>query len=175
MAHHCVSDVALLHVGLGGVPLCISHHGHSGPCGGTSWHLILHILTAIVLLILIYAHPANCIRCCSSDCFALIGQARPYCGTSSILSAKRLLTFMEPEADPLGSAYQIIQSKIAVGSALNRQRISEWNPNTMKFLPEGHTDFIFSAWGEQFGFLGTATVTSFFYGIYRYSACRTNS
>ncbi len=65
---------------------------------------------------------------------------------------KRLVAFVNPNADPLGSGYNIIQSKIAVGSgglvgsgALSRQ---------LSFLPENQTDFIFAALGEEAGFLG---------------------
>ena len=66
---------------------------------------------------------------------------------------QRIMTFMNPEADPRGAGFQVIQSKIAVGSGglfgngvmLGRQK--------MRFLPEAHTDFIFAVIGEELGFL----------------------
>lgn len=68
----------------------------------------------------------------------------------------RLLVFLNPNIDPLGAGYTIIQSKIAVGSG---QFFGKgWlagTQNQLNFLPEQHTDFIFSVVGEEWGFLGT--------------------
>lgn len=68
----------------------------------------------------------------------------------------RILTFIDPTRDPLGAGYQIIQAKIAIGSG------SIWGKGwllgtqkNMNFLPEHHTDFIFSVVGEEFGFIGS--------------------
>ncbi len=67
----------------------------------------------------------------------------------------RLLVFMNPNHDPLGAGYTIIQSKIAVGSGgiLGKGWLSG-TQNQLNFLPERHTDFIFSVIGEEWGFLG---------------------
>ena len=67
----------------------------------------------------------------------------------------RLFTFMNPAADPLGSGYHIIQSKIAVGSGgFIGQGFLEGTQNQLKFLPMGHTDFIFAVFAEEWGFVG---------------------
>jgi len=69
----------------------------------------------------------------------------------------RLLVFINPNHDPLGAGYTIIQSKIAVGSGqlLGKGWLSG-SQNQLNFLPERHTDFIFSVIGEEWGFLGAA-------------------
>lgn len=68
---------------------------------------------------------------------------------------QRVLTFLDPESDPLGSGYHIIQSKIAIGSGGSDGK--GWLHGTqsqLEFLPERHTDFIFSVFAEEFGFTG---------------------
>lgn len=68
---------------------------------------------------------------------------------------KRLFTFMNPTEDPTGTGYQIIQSKIAIGSGgLFGKGLFGGTQSQLKFLPERHTDFIFSVLAEQWGFLG---------------------
>jgi len=68
----------------------------------------------------------------------------------------RLLVFINPQADPLGSGYHIIQSKIAIGSGqLFGKGLFAGTQNQLKFLPIRHTDFIFSVIGEEFGFIGS--------------------
>ncbi|OGW74598.1 MAG: rod shape-determining protein RodA [Omnitrophica bacterium RBG_13_46_9] len=68
---------------------------------------------------------------------------------------QRLLVFINPNIDPLGSGYTIIQSKIAVGSGgLFGKGWLSGTQNQLNFLPERHTDFIFSVVGEEWGFLG---------------------
>ncbi|MDU0355464.1 rod shape-determining protein RodA [Paraglaciecola aquimarina] len=70
---------------------------------------------------------------------------------------QRVLTFLNPESDPLGSGYHIIQSKIAIGSG--GQDGKGWLQGTqsqLEFLPERHTDFIFAVFSEEFGFWGVA-------------------
>ncbi|MFO8144941.1 MAG: FtsW/RodA/SpoVE family cell cycle protein [Candidatus Syntrophosphaera sp.] len=67
----------------------------------------------------------------------------------------RILSFLDPMRDPLGAGYQIIQSKIAIGSgAIIGKGWLRGTQKNMNFLPEHHTDFIFSVIGEEFGFLG---------------------
>jgi len=67
----------------------------------------------------------------------------------------RILTFLNPERDPLGAGYQIIQSKIAIGSGgLTGKGFLKGTQNYLEFLPEKHTDFIFTLFAEEYGFLG---------------------
>jgi rod shape determining protein RodA len=71
----------------------------------------------------------------------------------------RVLTFLNPEADPSGTGYNIIQSKIALGSGgLMGKGYGLGSQSQLEFLPERHTDFIFSTVPEEFGFLGSFTV-----------------
>ncbi|HEY3314389.1 MAG TPA: rod shape-determining protein RodA [Bacillota bacterium] len=68
---------------------------------------------------------------------------------------KRLVVFIDPSIDPLGSGYHIIQSKIAVGSGgLFGKGLFAGTQNQLNFLPEQHTDFIFAVVSEELGFLG---------------------
>ena len=68
----------------------------------------------------------------------------------------RILTFLNPDRDPLGAGYQIIQSKIAVGSGgLSGKGFLKGTQSYLDFLPEKHTDFIFTLFAEEHGFLGS--------------------
>ena len=68
---------------------------------------------------------------------------------------QRILVFLNPDIDPFGSGYHIIQSKIAIGSGLIFGKgIFNGTQSQLNFLPENHTDFIFSVIGEEFGFVG---------------------
>ena len=68
----------------------------------------------------------------------------------------RILTFLDPDRDPLGAGYQIIQSKIAIGSGgLSGKGFLKGTQSYLDFLPEKHTDFIFTLFSEEFGFLGS--------------------
>ncbi|MBQ1614847.1 MAG: rod shape-determining protein RodA [Selenomonas sp.] len=67
----------------------------------------------------------------------------------------RIMVFMDPNVDPLGSGYHIIQSKIAIGSGmLWGKGLFEGTQSQLNFLPENHTDFIFAVVGEELGFIG---------------------
>ena len=68
----------------------------------------------------------------------------------------RVFTFFNPERDPLGNGYHIMQSKIALGSGgLFGKGYMDGTQSHLNFLPEMHTDFIFTVLGEEFGFIGT--------------------
>ena len=68
----------------------------------------------------------------------------------------RILTFLNPDRDPLGAGYQIIQSKIAVGSGgFTGKGFLKGTQSYLEFLPEKHTDFIFTLFSEEFGFIGS--------------------
>ncbi|MBR5913416.1 MAG: rod shape-determining protein RodA [Selenomonadaceae bacterium] len=71
----------------------------------------------------------------------------------------RIMVFLDPNVDPLGSGYHIIQSKIAIGSGmLFGKGLFEGTQSQLNFLPENHTDFIFAVVGEEFGFVGAAAL-----------------
>lgn len=68
---------------------------------------------------------------------------------------QRVLTFLNPESDPLGSGYHIIQSKIAIGSGgFEGKGWLQGTQSQLEFLPERHTDFIFAVFSEEFGLIG---------------------
>ncbi len=68
----------------------------------------------------------------------------------------RILTFLDPDRDPLGAGYQIIQSKIAIGSGgMDGKGFLKGTQSYLDFLPEKHTDFIFTLFSEEFGFVGS--------------------
>ncbi|PKN78424.1 MAG: rod shape-determining protein RodA [Candidatus Cloacimonetes bacterium HGW-Cloacimonetes-1] len=79
----------------------------------------------------------------------------------------RILTFIDPTRDPLGAGYQIIQAKIAIGSgATIGKGWMEGTQKNMNFLPEHHTDFIFSVVGEEFGFIGSMFLLLVFFAFF---------
>lgn len=77
-------------------------------------------------------------------------------GSLKLYQKRRILTFLSPWLDPKGMSWQLIQSKIAIGSGmLFGKGFLAGTQKKLEFLPERHTDFIFSCIGEEFGFLGT--------------------
>ncbi len=76
----------------------------------------------------------------------------------------RLLVFLNPNIDPLGAGYTVIQSKIAIGSGgfLGKGWLSG-TQSQLRFLPESHTDFIFATFAEEWGFLGSLLLLSAYY------------
>ena len=84
----------------------------------------------------------------------------------------RILTFMNPEADPSGNGYHIMQSKIALGSGgLMGKGFGLGSQSQLNFLPEKQTDFIFATLAEEFGFVGCFSVL-FLYGVVIFMALR---
>ncbi len=80
----------------------------------------------------------------------------------------RILTFLNPDRDPLGAGYQIIQSKIAIGSGgLFGKGFLNGSQSYLDYLPEKHTDFIFTLFSEEFGFFGSVTIL-FIYSLIIY-------
>ena len=76
---------------------------------------------------------------------------------------KRVNTVLDPMSDPLGDGYQVLQSLTAIGSGgLTGKGFGNGSQTNLAFLPEEHTDFIFSVLGEQFGFLGCAFVLTLY-------------
>lgn len=75
----------------------------------------------------------------------------------------RLLVFLKPEMDPLQSGYNLMQSKIAIGSGqLLGKGLFQGTQTNLKFIPEHHTDFIFSVVGEELGFVGSVMLLTLF-------------
>lgn len=91
---------------------------------------------------------------------------------------QRVLTFLNPESDPLGSGYHITQSKIALGSGgIEGKGFLEGTQSRLNFLPEKQTDFIFTLWAEEWGFMGGIFILLicaliFLYGLWVSLRCR---
>jgi rod shape determining protein RodA len=76
---------------------------------------------------------------------------------------RRILILLRPDLDPLGAGYHIRQSKIAIGSGmLWGKGFLNGTQNKLQFLPEKHTDFIFSVWAEEWGFVGCFVLLTLF-------------
>ncbi len=76
---------------------------------------------------------------------------------------KRIDTFLDPAADPMGAGYNIIQAKIALGSGgWTGKGFMQGTQSRLNFLPEKHTDFIFTTLGEEFGFVGAFSLLTMY-------------
>jgi rod shape determining protein RodA len=94
----------------------------------------------------------------------VVALAAPTVGVEVIkpYQVDRLTAFLNPSTDPADEGYQINQSLTAIGSGGKTGRGDESTQTKLNFLPEHHTDFIFSVVGEEFGFVGAALVLSLF-------------
>lgn len=76
----------------------------------------------------------------------------------------RLVSFLDPDRDPRGTGYQMIQSKIAVGAGgMWGKGVTKGSQTQLRFLPVPHTDFIFSAFAEEHGFVGVIVVLALYF------------
>lgn len=76
---------------------------------------------------------------------------------------QRVLTFVDPDYDPAGKGYHALQSRIAIGSGeLSGKGLYGGTQSQLKFLPEGHTDFVFAVFAEEWGFLGVVVLLILF-------------
>lgn len=132
----------------------------------TSFYIPLFILFIIILLFVLYKHNLSWITLgfttvINSFIFLLMpllwNSMRPY-------QQNRIMTFLDPARDPLGAGYQAIQSRIAIGSGLLQGKgFLEGTQKNFNFLPERHTDFVFSVIAEEFGFIGSVLIILLFY------------
>jgi rod shape determining protein RodA len=82
----------------------------------------------------------------------------------------RILTFLDPDRDPLGAGYHVIQSKIAVGSGrLFGKGYLDGTQNRLDFLPAQHTDFIFAVFSEEWGFVGCLALLLLYFALIAYA------
>jgi len=137
-------------------------------------HLLISLILIIIPVFLIFQQPdlGTSLLVASAGIFALFLAGTSWriisiAGATLAASApvlwyfmkdyqkQRVLTFMNPESDPLGSGYHIIQSKIAIGSGgFYGKGWLNGTQSHLEFLPERHTDFIFSVLAEEFGLIG---------------------
>ena len=97
---------------------------------------------------------------------SLIAKITPWFWSTALKDYQRdrLIIFLNPSQDPLGGGYHMLQSKIGIGSGgLMGTGLMQGQLTKLKFIPEQHTDFIFSALGEEAGFIGTLLVISLFF------------
>ncbi len=82
---------------------------------------------------------------------------------------KRILTFLDPESDPLGTGYHISQSKIAIGSGgMTGKGFLNGTQSHLDYLPEGHTDFVFATMAEEWGMIGGLGILFGFYLLFKW-------
>jgi len=108
--------------------------------GAKRWHLI----TILAGIVLVFSLAWN------------VGVIKDY-------QKDRLRVFIDPQADPLGAGYHVIQSKIAIGSGrLAGKGLLHGTQSQLRFIPEQHTDFVFTVIGEELGLVGGATVLALY-------------
>jgi len=148
---------------LSAIPLILSYESHHswGIMGAFPWGVFFLGLCAL----LYYSRPAM---------FITVGVVIANLFTATIVTVvwnsilkdyqkMRVISFVNPQADPFGAGYQVIQSKVAIGSGhLYGKGFLQGTQTKLSFLPEQHTDFIFSVLGEQFGFIGCTGVVLLF-------------
>ena len=79
---------------------------------------------------------------------------------------QRIMAFVDPDYDPAGKGYHALQSKIAIGSGeLSGKGLYGGTQSQLKFLPEGHTDFVFAVFAEEWGFLGVLVLLTLFVAL----------
>ena len=127
----------------------------------TAFHTTAFTLWAIVLgVVIITARPKLVLSLFLFFGNIFLGLLSPYAWNSlTLYQQNRILTFINPEKDPLGAAYQIIQSKTAIGSGgLLGKGWGEGTQTHLKFLPVQDSDFILSVIGEEMGFMMISTI-----------------
>lgn len=118
-------------------------------CTAIAWRRKMHRVDLLVLILIVGG--------------VYFGSPRVWNSLKSY-QQKRILSFLNPEADPRGAAYHLRQAKIALGSGGPTGK--GWGQGTqsgLRFLPEYQTDFVFSALGEQWGFVGTGLLLTLFF------------
>lgn len=125
--------------------------------------------TAGILLIILAAMMV--VSCVRGRVFLMLAAAGAFAIPGLWLVMKdyqrhRVLTFLDPEADPLGKGYHVIQSKIAVGSGgLFGKGYLKGTQGALRFLPEQHTDFAFAVFSEEWGFVGSVILLGLFVSL----------
>lgn len=135
----------------------------------TVWSMPLHIVMLAVLMIISFLTIRKLPWVASlTGLYLFFGTLTPKLWSKlEPHQQRRITTFLDPESDPLGAAYQLIQSKIAVGSGgVLGKGFLHGTQTQLQFLPEGHNDFIFSAFAEEWGFIGALIVVLAFFVVY---------
>ena len=159
------------------------YHGLSADAAKLSWRLVVPVVLIAMPTLLVAHQPdlgtAVLLASSGGAVMVLAGLSLRVVGALAALLAasippfvmfvlhdyqrSRILTFLNPEADPSGSGYHILQSKIALGSGgLLGKGYGLGSQSQLNFLPEKHTDFIFATLAEEFGFIGCISVLLLF-------------
>ena len=133
--------------------------------------LALGILIILIALILFFVRPHLWATVTLLVVNLTVAVGAPYIWDNKLhdYQQRRILTFLNPGMDKLGAGYQVIQSRVAIGSGgLSGKGFLQGTQTKLAFLPEQHTDFIFSVVGEEFGFIGAISLLAvFFFVIWR--------
>jgi len=126
------------------------------------WAFLILMVSITMVLIVSHRKPAVLVAVFLLN--IIVGIATPYLWNQlRPYQQKRILTFVNPEQDPKGAGYQIIQSQVAIGSGgIWGKGYLNGSQTHLRFLPAQHTDFIFSVIGEEFGFAGVSLVMLLF-------------
>lgn len=164
------------------VPMMMAWYLGSKPLPPRGWHLCLAILMLVVPVGLIAKQPdlGTALLVASAGVFVMLlaGVRWRLVALGGVLLAgvtpvvwymlheyqrQRVLTFLDPQNDPLGSGYHIIQSTIAIGSGgLYGKGWLNGTQSYLDFLPERTTDFIFAVYGEEFGLIGALVLLALY-------------
>lgn len=168
------------------VPMMMSWYFADKSLPPRIWHLLGGVLITAVPFLLIAKQPdlgtALVVGCAGAYVLFLgglswtimISSAATLCAVVPLFwhfgmhdyQRQRVLTFLDPESDPLGSGYHIIQSKIAIGSGgIYGKGWLNGTQSHLDFLPEGSTDFIFAAFSEEFGLVGGCLLLALYFFI----------
>ena len=114
------------------------------------------VLMVILVVFLLYSHRSKYILIFNFLVNIIMGLITPFLWNSlKPYQRNRIKIFLDPESDPRGAGYQIIQSKVAIGSGgILGKGFMQGSQTQLRFLPEQHTDFIYAVIGEEFGYLG---------------------
>jgi len=140
----------------------------------TAWHwLAWSIYFAVLVSLLFIARPGMMFSVVTVVANLAFGMVTPFIWNRlADYQRLRILSFIDPGQDPRGAGYQIIQSKIAIGSGgIWGKGLLGGSQTRLDYLPERHTDFIFSVLGEEFGLWG-ALIVVFLFGFVVYRAVR---
>ena len=168
------------------VPMMMSWYFANKPLPPRLWHLLGGVSITGVPFLLIAKQPdlgtALVVGCAGAfvlflaglswiilfGLVAVLGAAVPLFWTFAMhdYQRQRVLTFLDPESDPLGAGYHIIQSKIAIGSGgIYGKGWLNGTQSHLDFLPEGSTDFIFAAFSEEFGLVGGCLLLTLYFFV----------
>jgi len=154
----------------GGIPMIAAYHIETGDTSGWLVSILSNnsILMTIAMILGIIALVVFAVWFFSrGKAFLRFGMALAVISAGLVIAAslnsylqpyqrKRIVTFFDPEKDPWGTGYNIIQSKIAIGSGgFSGKGFTKGPQNALSFLPENKTDFIYSTLGEEWGFVGS--------------------